>query len=167
MRREPATFYSDGLRLSGASDSAELEEIDRVLQADQRMHELVYRTHPGRWVALWDCDEDELGDRCRGCERVLAAGRSRRNLRWLASRVITIGDRGQRGLVHDLLVRDALWSHRREPIFDSRTVHGPQLSNSVAEARLDAELKRLSRWMGRQSRRVQYQAQLIGNFAGD
>jgi hypothetical protein len=163
--RFPPSILASSLQVAGSLEPTALEAIDRALQSDQRLHELVYRTHAGRWVVLWDCSEDDLSERRHACERTLGPLVRPGNLRWLASRTIAVTDHGHRGLLHDILVRSTLWSHRRQPIFDKQAVRGPQLSKSVAEARLDAELRHLSRALGKQSQRVQQQARRIGNLA--
>lgn len=138
-----------------------LEVLDELIQREQRLHELVYRTHARRWVLFWDADEDMVAYRRRELERGLSEGVKESQLRWTEPQAFMVGDRTCAGLIRETLVRDTLHAHRRAPIVEDRPDNTESLRSPRAEERLEAELRRLGRLIRRQSERLQQQATML------
>ncbi|WP_164100650.1 sensor histidine kinase [Candidatus Laterigemmans baculatus] len=139
----------------------ELQAIDDLLQSDQRLHELVYRTDSSRWVLLWDNSPDEARRRIASVESQLRNGAASFELVWSEPIEQPVAGRGDRTRLREWLVRDALQASSRPVVRHDRSGRQQdpsQESVAVASRRLDAELVRLSHRLRHQTDQLQTQA---------
>lgn len=163
------TLRVGGNRVNSRS-TRELEAIDDLLQSDQRLHELVYRTDASRWVLLWDNTLDEARRRIASVENQLRKNAAELDLVWSEPAEQPIAGRANRTRIREWLVRDILQASSRPVLGHDRS--GRRLDPSVeslevASRRLDAELLRLGRRLRQQTDQLQRQAdRLAGALKG-
>lgn len=149
------------IRLSPKSSHAASDAVDTLLQADQQLHELAYRTSARRWVLLWDNSLEEALRRRAAIDRRLCEVVEGSDVQWGEPMLHSVGSLGNRGHIRELLVRDSLHASSRLPLLDDRlqckSMNTLQ-SEEVALRRLNEEMLRLSQLLNRQSDRLQKQA---------
>lgn len=172
--RFPASAIILTLRVVGtrvaSRTSRELEAIDDLLQSDQRLHELVYRTDASRWVLLWDNTLEEARRRIASVESQMRKNAADLDLVWSESAEQPIAGRANRTRIREWLVRDMLQASSRPVIGhdrSGRTQDPSAESIDVASRRLDEELLRLSHRLRHQTNQLQRQAdRLAGALKG-
>ncbi len=149
------------MRLSPKASHAASDAVDNLLQADQQLHELAYRTSARRWILLWDNNIEEALRRRAAIDRRLCEVVESGDVQWGEPMLQSVGSLGNRGHVRELLVRDSLHASSRLPLLDdrlqSKSSNSVQ-SEEVALRRLNEEMRRLSQLLNRQSDRLQKQA---------
>jgi hypothetical protein len=165
--RNADTLQVVGLRVSPDTSAARLSEVDALLQREQRLHELTYRTDLRRWVMLLDVTAEQLADRQAELQRRLAEQSPEIKTAWLPAQMISVSQRGNRGVIREVLVRDTLHANSRAPMFDDQESRGGGTAVTTEDRstqRLEDELRHLSQRMKKQSSRLQRQAKQLGRL---
>lgn len=165
--RFPLTAICGSLRLGEQVSQIAASQVDKVLQQDQQLHELVYRTATRRWVVLWDNQRDEAETRRVSLQRKLKTLVCSAEVHWGELVEQSLGVYTDRGRVRELLVRDTLSASHRVPLLDqhlSLRVSNAGGTQSVVERRLDEEVRRLNHLLKHQSERLRLQASRFGKL---
>lgn len=167
--RFPFQTQINGLRLDSSAQTSMCDAVDEVLQIDQRLHELVYRTDTRRWVMMWDNSDQEAKRRLLDLDHKLRDKVRVEQLEWQAPAVQSVTHRSDRSKIRENLVRDVLHASSRLPMFDDAFARqsDPAMDQQMDEAvsrRLDQELSRLKGVLRRQSEHLQNQAAGLGRM---
>lgn len=152
------------VRLDAKASDALVDATDDALHADQRLHELVYRTDARRWVLMWDNSREESRRRIASLDRQLRASFDAVELEWSEPADQPVVGQGQRARVCEQLIRDMLRPNGRRIVGhdrSGRTLDPAEDTAGTALRRLKEELQRLSDPLARQSRALQSQADTI------
>ena len=161
--RFPFHVISSGLRLDAKVANDACDAIDDILQTDQRLHELVYRTDSRRWVFYWDVSEEEARRRLSDLDRKIRDQIGIQGLDWQTVSIQKVAHRGDRAKIREGLVRDMLQASKRAPLFEdvfSKSVDSElndQMDQTMAR-RLEQELRFLNKTLRRQSNQLAQQA---------
>lgn len=161
--RFPYQAIINGLRLGGSVQVSDCDVVDELLQRDQRLHELVYRTDGRRWVLAWDNSEEESSRRLLELDQKIRDQVGVQLLAWQTPTTQALTHRSDRSKMRENLVRDVLHASSRLPMFDDDFAResDPEMNQQMDEAvarRLEQELTRLNSVLRRQSERLQRQA---------
>jgi hypothetical protein len=165
--RFPMTAICGSLRLGEQVSQMAAGEVDKVLQQDQQLHELVYRTATRRWVVLWDNQREEAETRRVSLQRKLSTVVGPAAVHWGELFEQSVGMYTDRSRVRELLVRDTLSASHRVPLLDQHlSLRGSIAggSESAVERRLDEEVRRLNHLLKHQSERLRLQASRFGRL---
>ena len=131
------------------------DHFDLVLQNQQRLHDLVYRTETRHWVWLFDTDLRQIEERISMITDVAKIKHEGIRLHWSRPHVIPVDDRSMGHRILDWFVRHTLAASvvsAGEPN-EVRLGTQPVRHSAIAEARLDQEIRRLERGHGRLAER--------------
>lgn len=161
--RFPFQVVTNGLRLSSKTGGRECDAIDSLLQSEQRLHELVYRTDMRRWVLLWDSTEEEAAGRLSKLDQRIRDEVGIDDLSWQFTTMQTIAHRGDRAKIRECLIRDTLHASSRSPMFEDVFARDGEAAttekmNETMARRLEQELMHLNRNLRRQSKQLAKQA---------
>lgn len=133
----------------GATVSREASDgFDQLLQSQLQMFDLVYRISNRRWVWVFDVDAHGVQDRVDSITDAVAAKIPAVRLTWSDPQMIPVDERRTNSRLSDLLVRQALAAATSNRPMDKNEVRlgtAPIAHSEIAAARLDAELRRLTK----------------------
>lgn len=131
--------------LGGAAPRNAADEFDKILQADQRMYDLIYRLDQRHWVWFFDADVDTAEERTLRVNETACAGDERMRLHWSRPHMIPIDPHQMPSRVLDWLIRQSLSvaTSVRTNDHDVRLGTEPISQSPMAEARLDEQIRRV------------------------
>lgn len=153
--RSPRSLVAAALHVETEESRQRLEAIDRLLQQDQGLHELIYPAGAARWILLWDVNLEQAEQRITHLTEQLARRIPGSSLRWSDIVQLGIGNRADWGPLKAWFAAVAPEGSPEASRVTSDHMDVPLESpGQRAERRLEMELKLLQNTLSRQSRRL-------------
>jgi|GEM_PF-6764159 len=95
--RSSRSLVAASLHVETEESRRPLEAIDRLLQQDQGLHELIYPAGTAQWILLWDVNLEQAQQRITNLTEQLALRIPGSSLRWSDVVRLGIGNRGDWG----------------------------------------------------------------------
>jgi hypothetical protein len=140
------------------------DKFDELFQAQIQMFEFACRVDSRRWVWGFDTDAQGVQDRIDSITDAVAARIPDVRMSWSEPQMIPIDARRTHARLSDLLIRETLSASASNHVLDKNEVRlgtAPLAPSDVAAARLDEEVRRLTRQFRSQTTKLQQQAQCL------
>ncbi|MEM9643535.1 MAG: HAMP domain-containing sensor histidine kinase [Planctomycetota bacterium] len=149
------------VNLGAACPQAAADQFDSHFESQMKPLELMMRVKDRRWVWIFDTPVDEMRKRLKDLTEQSSRLVPGIRLSWSHPQIIPVDGRRLLPRVSDLLVRETLVAQSRTQHFENNQVRPgtPPIENSlVATARLEEEMRRMSRHLKNQTRTLRRHA---------